>query len=373
MKLYISCFPAPHRRQGQPTHSRVRDQDEPHVQAITNLLSDNPSRNHITASCSKRRRRLDKTNRNLSRDPRWTAPSATNTATRADSPPTPSSSNSKKSLSEQRQIFWPNNPEQAPRRHVCSKKKHIGKLSSLVYCSYPPNRLVYSQGELKKKELAADRPSNGDILAMMFHRPSSSSSTRLDQTNEHPSPISGNLVSTIDKSTTNRDDKQSMIDKPSTSLGVTHTERRKGRKRKRDSVDDDAKENHNDDQNEFREPPSKRMRKSGGFHQTNQPSTSKAEIDIHGGESFGITDRPLASRRHDPRNDRKYGFRFSVRERIAQASRRRKQRNLERDLDQTKDLRRYVQIRMAVKRKREQMKEEGENSDEENPAKRRKL
>ena len=67
-------------------------------------------------------------------------------------------------------------------------------------------------------------------------------------------------------------------------------------------------------------------------------------------------------------------FRFSIRERIAQASRRRrKQRSLERDLDQTQDLRRYAQIRMAVKRKQEQMKEEGENSDEENPAKRRKL
>ena len=82
-------------------------------------------------------------------------------------------------------------------------------------------------------------------------------------------------------------------------------------------MDDDAKENHNDDQNEFREPTSKRMRKSGGSHQYNQPSTSKAEIDIHDGESFGITDRPLASRRHDPResrntppalNDRKYVF-----------------------------------------------------------------
>ena len=151
----------------QATRPVVTDQDEPHGQVITNLLSDNPSRNHITASCSKRRCRAERINRNLSRDPRWTAPSAANTATRADSP-TPSSSNSKKSLSEQRQIFWPSNQEQAPRRHVCSKEKHIGKLSSLVYCSYPPNRLVYSQGELKKKELAATRPSNGDILAMMF-------------------------------------------------------------------------------------------------------------------------------------------------------------------------------------------------------------
>ena len=337
--MVISCFAAPFRRQSQATRPVVSHHDEPNVQVITNLLSDNPSRN-ITASCSKRRRSAERINRNLSRDPQWTAHSAANTTTRTDSP---SSSNSSKGLSAQRQIFWPNTPEQTPRRHVCSKKKHIGKLSSLVYCSYPPNRLVYSQGESKRKEPAANRPSNGDILAMMFHRPSSSSSTRPGQTNEHPS-TSGSLVSTIDTPTTNRDDKQSMADKPSTSLGVTHTEHRKGRKRKHDSVDDDTKEKQNNDQNEFREPPSKRMRKSGG------------------------------SRRHDPRNNRMYGFRFSIRERIAQASRRRrKQRNLEKDLNQTQDLRRYAQIRMAVKRKREQMKEEGENSDEENPAKRRKL
>lgn len=151
-------FVVRYRRQGQATSSIVNDLDEHTEQVITNIFSENPSRNNITASCSKKRRRAERLNRKLSRDPRWNVHTAAKTTRRPDPPTRPLRLNSKKTLSEQRQIFWPNNPGPVSRRHMCSKKKHIGKLSSLVYYSFPPNRPINVQEQVKKKELETDRP-----------------------------------------------------------------------------------------------------------------------------------------------------------------------------------------------------------------------
>lgn len=384
----LFLFAAHYRRQGQATSSIFNDLDEHQEQVITNTLSENPSRNHITTSSSKKRRRAERLNRNLSRDPRWNVHTAAKSARRPDPPTRPLRLSSKKTLSEQRQIFWPNNPVPMPRRHVCSKKKHIGKLSSLVYCSYPPNRPINSQEQAKKKELATDRPSNGDILSMMFHRPSSSAK-KVPQTTDNPSAAAESLVSAVDTPTANRDDGQFIIDKPSTSLDVAHKEDGKGQKRMRDSVNENNSpknqdETHNDVQNgigkiqtdTMPQPASKRMRKSGRSHRSNKPSTSKAEINIHEDASNRRTDRPRASRtretmqsRNTPsvQNDSLCSCRCIVRDRTAVALIRRKPRGSERDLDETQDLRRYTQIKMAAKRSQEIKKEEQEDSDEENP------
>ena len=176
--------------------SSVGSQEEPCQQVdeeilITNHVSDNPSRHHIPKSAQKKRpsQNADRYNKTLSRDPRWVAHISAAKPRREAAParlPIP-----RKRISEQRQIFWPNGAITKPPRRRCSaKKKHIGQMSSLVYCSYPPSNPVVAGSQVENITVQETRSNtvvtNGDVLSMMFHRHSTQRKRRRVITDELP-------------------------------------------------------------------------------------------------------------------------------------------------------------------------------------------
>ena len=145
---------------------------------ITNHVSDNPSRHHIPKSSQKKRssQKVNKFNKMLARDPRWVAHISAAKPRREAAPARLPIQ--RKRISEQRQIFWPNGAITKPPRRRCSaKKKHIGQMSSLVYCSYPPDNNAATK-RLEKTNIPETKSNtvvtNGDILSTVFYRPSTS-------------------------------------------------------------------------------------------------------------------------------------------------------------------------------------------------------
>ena len=143
---------------------------------ITNHVADNPSRNHIPKSSQRKRpsQKANRFNKMLSRDPRWVAHIS---AAKPRREAAPARLPIRKRISEQRQIFWPNGAiTKPPRRRYSAKKKHIGQMSSLVYCSYPPNNAATDRE--KRIDIPETRSNtvviNGDILSTVFYRPSTS-------------------------------------------------------------------------------------------------------------------------------------------------------------------------------------------------------
>ena len=171
------------------THVDTHQQEDEEI-LITNHVADNPSRNHIPKSSQRKRpsQKAYRFNKMLSRDPRWVAHIS---AAKPRREAAPARLPIRKRISEQRQIFWPNGAiTKPPRRRYSAKKKHIGQMSSLVYCSYPPNNAATDRE--KRIDIPETRSNtvviNGDILSTVFYRPSTSKEASKENRQSDPPP-----------------------------------------------------------------------------------------------------------------------------------------------------------------------------------------